>query len=168
MYIEEFDMYSCSRCHNIFPFEEMRKDSARPNKIGYDCKYCGREFSKNYNINHKDRIEVYRKKNHDKILNAHRKYNLENAEKFKEYRRKKTIEKKVNVLSHYSNNDMKCKYCGFTDLRALSLDHINGGGNKHRKEIGENIYRWIIKNNYPEGFQVLCMNCQFIKRLSGN
>lgn len=51
------------------------------------------------------------------------------------------------------------------DIRALSIDHIEGGGNKHLKAIGtQAIYPWLIKNNFPEGYQVLCMCCQFIKR----
>lgn len=62
-----------------------------------------------------------------------------------------------------------CKRCGFDDIRALSIDHVNGGGNKHRRELGKSatgswFYRWLVKNGFPEGFQVLCMNCQFIKR----
>jgi hypothetical protein len=29
---------------------------------------------------------------------------------------------------------------------------------------GLEFYRWLIKNNYPEGYQTLCMNDQFIKK----
>ena len=32
------------------------------------------------------------------------------------------------------------------------------------KLIKGNLYNWLIKNNFPSGFQTLCMNCQFIKR----
>ena len=77
---------------------------------------------------------------------------------------------KREVLLHYSINPEKpiCSKCGFDDIRALSIDHINGGGNIQREFIHENFYRWLIKNNYPEGYQVLCMNCQFIKRKEQN
>ena len=54
------------------------------------------------------------------------------------------------------------------DIRALSIDHINSDGASHRKEVGNGMYRWLLKNNFPEGFQVLCMNCQFIKRETNN
>ncbi len=70
------------------------------------------------------------------------------------------------VFSHYSPN-LVCQRCGFSDFRALSLDHINGGGREHERliqERGDGIMRWLRKNNYPAGYQVLCMNCQFIKR----
>lgn len=69
------------------------------------------------------------------------------------------------VLSRYSP-ELKCQTCGHSDIRALSIDHINGGGTKHRASLGvRNIYGWLKKNSYPEGFQVLCMNCQFVKRM---
>ena len=71
---------------------------------------------------------------------------------------------RLEVIGHYSPT-LKCQGCGFLDMRALTIDHINGGGNKHRKEVGSgyDFYNWLKKNNYPKGFQVLCMNCQFIK-----
>jgi hypothetical protein len=53
----------------------------------------------------------------------------------------------------------------YTNLISLSIDHINGGGRKQRTEgTGGQFYRWLRKQGYPSGFQVLCMNCQYIKR----
>lgn len=71
---------------------------------------------------------------------------------------------KVLVLTHYGNGRCACVKCGFSDIKALSIDHIEGNGSKHRREIGCMFYRWLIKSDYPQGFQTLCMNCQFIKR----
>lgn len=86
------------------------------------------------------------------------------------------------VLTHYSNGHIKCmlhqKYFPMddpiTDIRVLTIDHINGNGAKQRKKIGKALssghpfYRWLRNNNYPNGYQVLCMNCQFIKRIENN
>jgi len=61
----------------------------------------------------------------------------------------------------------KCACCGVTDKEFLSIDHSEGGGAAHRKELtgnprnGHNMYYWIRKNNFPPGFRVLCMNCNF-------
>jgi hypothetical protein len=78
---------------------------------------------------------------------------------------------KLTVLTHYSGtNPPQCANPygehkePYTNIKALSIDHINGGGNKHRKTIGWSLYYWLIAHNYPKGFQVLCMNCQFIKK----
>ncbi len=51
-------------------------------------------------------------------------------------------------------------------MDVLCLDHIRGGGNKELTALGikGNIfYRWLVKHNYPEGYQVLCANCNMRK-----
>lgn len=110
------------------------------------------EQKKEYGIIHKERIQKYAKK-----------YRYINREKnilyLREYRRLLKLE----ILNYYSNNTMSCKFCGFSDIRALTIDHIHGGGSKHNKEIGGNLYRWLKKNNFPDGFQVLCGNCNHSK-----
>lgn len=76
---------------------------------------------------------------------------------------------KLNVMIYYSSNPPKCACCGEEHIEFLTMDHINGGGIKHRKEV-KGAYKlclWLKKNNYPEGFRVLCMNCNhFIGRNS--
>lgn len=62
----------------------------------------------------------------------------------------------------------KCVVCGFKDMRALQLDHINGGGVKEIKKIG----RFRMLSDIMElditvvmkKYQVLCANCNWIKR----
>ena len=72
---------------------------------------------------------------------------------------------KRKVLTHYGNGKLACTKCGYNDIRALSIDHINGKGSEHRDSIKHaNVYVWLVKNGYPEGYQTLCMRCQWIKR----
>jgi hypothetical protein len=76
--------------------------------------------------------------------------------------------RKIRVLTHYGSGKLACVKCGFGDIKALSIDHINGGGEQDRYRLdrrgGHPFYKWLIDNGYPEGLQTLCMNCQFIKR----
>jgi len=66
------------------------------------------------------------------------------------------------VIQHYSKGKNCCELCGFSNMDALSIDHISGGGRKHRKELkGQHIEHWLIRNNFPDGYRILCMNCQF-------
>lgn len=64
---------------------------------------------------------------------------------------------------------VRCKKCGFDDIRALQIDHVNNDGFKERgaeKGVG-NPYK-IILGKIGEGsknYQVLCANCNWIKRL---
>ena len=66
------------------------------------------------------------------------------------------------VLEHYGNS--RCACCGETEDEFLTIDHIGGGGQRHRKEIRVDFYPWLMKRNYPAGFRVLCMNCNWATR----
>jgi hypothetical protein len=72
-------------------------------------------------------------------------------------RREQSFLKRQEVLDHMGG---KCECCGETNPRFLTIDHINGGGAKHKRENKiVKLYKWIKKNNYPEGFRLLCYNC---------
>ena len=84
------------------------------------------------------------------------------------YQKRMRTSLKILVLSHYGNGVCECVNCGENRIACLSIDHKNGGGNKHRKNATEikrlGFYGWLEKNNFPEGYQTLCMNCQWVKR----
>jgi hypothetical protein len=59
----------------------------------------------------------------------------------------------------------KCRHCGFDDPRALQVDHVNGGGRKERFNYDNQCqYRKIIKDDKTGKYQLLCANCNWIKR----
>lgn len=59
----------------------------------------------------------------------------------------------------------KCVKCGFNDIRALQLDHVDGNGTKHRKYVSVRMLMfWLKRNAFPKTFQLLCANCNSIKR----
>lgn len=74
---------------------------------------------------------------------------------------------KMMVMNHYGNNIPHCVCCGENHIEFLHIDHINGGGNKHRKEYSNSrqMYNWIIKNNFPKTFRILCANCNMSKSI---
>jgi hypothetical protein len=65
----------------------------------------------------------------------------------------------------------KCACCGEWREQFLATDHVDGGGNAHRKEIrasgSSSVYRWLEKQEYPPGFQTLCHNCNYAKHAYG-
>jgi len=73
---------------------------------------------------------------------------------------------KQAVLDHYGH---ACACCGEARSAFLTIDHIDGGGNKHRKEIGgsAHLHSWLIKNKFPDGFRTLCFNCNCGRRFTG-
>jgi hypothetical protein len=69
---------------------------------------------------------------------------------------------RIAVLEHYGGSPPRCACsgCGESRYEFLSIDHINGGGRKHRQSLGmKTLYQWLIKNGFPDGFRVLCHNC---------
>ncbi len=87
----------------------------------------------------------------------------------------KALKIKKEVFTHYSkklsNSDIPCcRCCGEHEfLIFLTIDHITNRKNtSHRKGlIGSGLYRYLRKNDYPLGYQVLCVNCNSAKSDSG-
>ncbi len=75
-------------------------------------------------------------------------------------------EQRVAVLEHYGK---KCACCGEAQPEFLAIDHVNNDGAEHRRSVhsGKHIIRWLIQNNFPDGFQVLCFNCNMAKSVYG-
>jgi hypothetical protein len=77
---------------------------------------------------------------------------------------------KEEVFRRYGG--LQCACClEFKDIRFLHIDHKEGGGNAHRKLIGGHsggkFYRWLKKEGWPPGFQVLCADCNTAKGYYG-
>lgn len=137
---------TCPRCKKSLPFTTFHKLYCSPDGHQYTCKYCVKKW--------------------------HIKDRLDNpglaASKQRNYRR----DIKKEIFNHYGNI---CACCGETELVFLSIDHINEDGVKHRMTIagdkrngaGSRTYLWLKKNNYPKGFQLLCMNCNWAKSRGG-
>jgi len=142
----------------VFDKKEYNKKYKQENKEKL------KEYSKNYRKENKEKIKEYRKENQKKIKEYRKKWNQENKEKKKEYNKKYNKKYKELVYNHYSNGVIECACCGEKEIDFLSLDHIYNNGAKHRKKIGKTIsFKWIMKNNFPPIFQLLCMNCNFSK-----
>lgn len=89
-----------------------------------------------------------------------RNYKVENA------RRRKTLRKRV--FEHYG---WKCICCGEDNDMFLLIDHKNNDGYPRSKTGKQKIsmvemYGKIIKDNFPDSFQILCYNCNFGKRIN--
>lgn len=91
------------------------------------------------------------------------KYRNNNRERYRAVQNKYYARIRLEALSHYSKGQAKCACCGEIEIQFLSFDHINGGGLAHQRKIKIPLLRWLRINNYPEGFQVLCHNCNFAK-----
>ena len=156
-----------------------------------NCRTCGKSFEKRYNISKKTwntttfycsvrcattaRAKWNKGENHynwkggfdpKKYLAAH----PEIYEARKKVAREKEYQKRLLVLQFYSKSKKpSCNCCGEKMFMFLAIDHIENNGSKHRKEIGVGKSRmvdWLIKNDFPTGFQILCQNCNMGKHFN--
>lgn len=90
-------------------------------------------------------------------------YYEKHGEKTRAHRKSYYRMQKETVLKHYGN---ECECCGIPDQEVLTVDHIDGGGAEHRKTVpASQIHSWLIKNDFPSGFRILCFNCNHKSRM---
>lgn len=122
-------LYTCDDCSNRATASTLKRYNT--NKSNNVCPMCGGELSDRFRCN-----------------TCHTNHLKNSIKQWHILRRK--------VLAHYGN---QCMCCGEKTYEFLEIDHINGGGEKHRKEIGSHIVEWAIKNNFPANLRILCANC---------
>ena len=157
----------------------MIKSMTIPNQGFKKCNICGevksidefyeRSEKRNKGLPHSHCKICYKKRRADYVARM-RKTKPEWFKKTQSASKTKNRKQYKNtVYDHYGR---KCVCCGETEPLFLSIDHVNNDGAQWRREhfgsrtkgSGTHLYRWLIKNNFPKGFQVLCMNCQVGKR----
>lgn len=104
-----------------------------------------------------------------------RAYLLANPEVREKRRLYKKQQREIWKLKLFDALGNVCKRCGFEDRRALQIDHINGGGQADRKSMGYKsgypytYYKKILAMaDYPARYQLLCANCNWIKKAENN
>ena len=101
---------------------------------------------------------------------SQRRYRENNREKVRESQRLEKQRKKIKIHTLLGS---VCVRCGFSDIRALQIDHINGGGYIERKSYPTNPKKYysdiLLSIKKEEGkYQLLCANCNWIKRFENN
>jgi hypothetical protein len=124
----------------------------------------------------KGKILVLIEKQRKRRLEYQKKRREEKYDEIKKKRDAKRLEIKSDVFSHYSKKLSNsttpcCNCCGENKfLIFLTIDHITGWKNYDegpKRLVGKEMYRFLQKNNYPTGYQVLCMNCNSAKSDKG-
>ena len=72
-------------------------------------------------------------------------------------------------MMRYSNNVPQCACCGELEYDFLSLDHIipQAITGKLPNRVGVHLYRKLKREGFPDGYQILCSNCNLAKRDHG-
>lgn len=110
------------------------------------------------------RVKKWRENNQERSNKYHKEYKIKHKESIRKYHNKHYHIMKNKLFDILGGK--RCVICGFSDIRALQFDHINGDGYKERRKCAITYYYKYI--NDPElakkKFQVLCANCNWIKR----
>ncbi len=116
-----------------------------------------------------ERGKMWKKNNKKAAYAIYRRDYLKNREKRNEITKKYIRRLRLSVLTHYGGDPPKCACCGESEIKFLTIDHINGRGREDHKRVGggSGFYCWLKRNNFPEGFQVLCYNCNCTKGFYG-
>lgn len=121
-----------------------------------------RGYSKTHKEQHNESVRKYRESHSEQCKETYKKYYQDHKEQRRQDSRNSFGKLRKKVLEKYGG---KCIRCGFSDNRALQIDHIHGNG---RREVEELHSRWKFlrkvlvdtKGNY----QLLCANCNVIKK----
>lgn len=110
----------------------------------------------------------WRIKNLERFQASQKRWKENNPERYqaiqKKSARKRRKEIRAAVLEHYGG---KCECCWESQPEFLAIDHIDGGGAQHRKQVKMDMSYWLYKNNFPLGFRLLCHNCNQSKGYFG-
>lgn len=92
-------------------------------------------------------------------------YAEKNREQIRAKRRTELARLKAAAVAAYGGR-CSCPGCHVHHIELLTIDHINGDGGQHRRALGassRDFYRWLEKQGYPAGYQVLCGSCNLAK-----
>lgn len=136
-------MKVCSKCKQTKSLSEFSYDRRTKDGYQHKCKMCSKRIRKEWGAKRKAQLKEYNARATKKIKNI--------------------------VVQAYGG---KCACCGESELSFLSVDHMNGDGRKHRTSLGYKsggriFHYWLRRNNFPEGFQILCRNCNWAKYAFG-
>lgn len=157
----------CVRCGEI-PLPNKTLCQSCSNK---NASRCAKFHQKFYPAN-KSKIKAKRRRwylrNRVRACVYSREYNNLNRESVSKSRRARDLSIKIGVMAHYGHGLPRCCLCPETRLGALAIDHIGGGGKKHRTSLskdGSAFYRWLTSAGYPAGYRTLCANCNHLAYL---
>ena len=134
-------MRTCKACGQEFPLDEFQVVDKKRGYRRHECHSCYKKRHRRY---YKDRPEDY-------AFRADANY--------------KSL--RQTIIAAYGS---KCACCGEDEFLCLTIDHINNDGAERRRNEhgrGPKFYRWLIANEYPSDFQVLCWNCNIAKYKNG-
>jgi hypothetical protein len=73
----------------------------------------------------------------------------------------------ATVERQRNRSSVACDKC--QQKRVAATKHVNNDGAEHRKKnpAAISLAPWLVSHGFPEGYQVLCFNCNIAKGING-
>lgn len=157
-------MKTCRKCKEAKPKSEFPGQPRMADGLSSWCKTCKYASQKKWREanpeKYRSSLKNYYERNKPKHKEMAKAWKANNPEKVRAINAKYQQSLKRTVLEHYG---MKCSCPKCPEqtktVAFLTIDHVNGDGKEHRNTFKKNFYLWLIENEYPNGFQTLCFNC---------
>lgn len=171
-------MKTCRKCGASKPLGMFHRMTASSDGHHTQCKACKTSYAALWYAANRDvqlaKQRVYRKANPGRMQQwreANPDYYRDRERRLAEdpdYRksraqRRAAYYKRLRAAVLQKLGGCCCK-CGFKDPRALQIDHIEGGGNQELGSIPRTQYLRKVISEAPGVYQLLCANCNWIKR----
>jgi len=107
---------------------------------------------------------------------ANARYRASHRDQVNTWKRQSHLRQRIVALHVYSHGTMACSLCRTDVFEHLTIDHLGGGGTRHRQSEGRancGIGSLLHSQGFPDGYRVLCQNCNFLawfdsREISGN
>jgi predicted Zn-ribbon and HTH transcriptional regulator len=175
------EIKKCKFCGQIITSENCYPSLFKTHN--YACKGCSNQRVKEWQQKQREYYNAYarnwRAKNRERYNALARQSYKRNVEKIRAWRKehaqeinakntlatkRKRLKLRQEILSLFDN---KCPKCGFSDPRALQIDHIRGGGRKdlNNSKCRSTYYLRVLQSikSGEKTYQILCANCNAIK-----
>lgn len=141
----------------------------------YRCRYCEESKAaadmksrKQCQACYQEKKAAWAKANPEKMRESRRKYQELHPRGEKRVPRSPTANRDANRASRRKVIDYYgaiCMCCGETEYKFLAIDHVVPIGS--RRPRGNSTVMQVIREDYPDTFQILCHNCNMAKGFWG-
>jgi len=159
----------CPGCGEIKPLEKFSKNRTQRSGVQTYCKICirlyratpaqQREWYKSHPEQTREFSQKYYRENQEAVKLRSLKYRQMYPERVRQSQQTQYRKNKLAAFNAYGG--AVCVCCGEINSKFLTIDHINGctPAERRKQGLGSRLYHWLKKQGYPEGYQVLCFNC---------
>lgn len=161
----------CPACKEYKALKDFHADKSKANGCGTYCRVCTleklhqkrkedpehyRQINRRYKDTHREELQARSRTYYYAHQEEEQRKARERHHKHPEAAKIRHRNTKIKALQVVSP-EVKCQYCGETDVSRLEIDHVDGDG-KHQRVSSQNIHYLLVREGLPADIklQILC------------